>query len=115
MNRNLLNTLLGNKWRSDKMQHGNIPDYLNNTVNMIKTAFPDGINQGQYFSLLYLLYDHMCDENLSIVMSHISGENIATVTNDIWGVNQRLIDNDCLLDTKDRLLKAGYALWINES
>lgn len=55
------------------------------------------------------------DENLSIVMSHISGENIATVTNDIWGVNQRLIDNDCLLDTKDRLLKAGYASWINES
>lgn len=97
------------------MQNGNIPEYLKSTVDMIKTAFPDGINKGQYYSLLYLLYDYMCDENLSIVMSYISGKNIATVTNDIWGVSQRALDRNCLLDTKDRLLKADFALWINES
>lgn len=97
------------------MQNIYVPDYLKKTVIMIQTAFPERVNKEQYFSLLYLLYDYMCDENLAIVMSYITGEKIATVTNDIWGVNQRLIDNDCLLDTKDRLLKAGYASWINES
>ena len=73
------------------MQNIYVPDYLKKTVIMIQTAFPERVNKEQYFSLLYLLYDYMCDENLAIVMSYITGEKIATVTNDIWGVNQRTI------------------------
>ena len=95
------------------MQNIYVPDYLKKTVIMIQTAFPERVNQEQYFSLLYLLYDYMCDENLAIVMSYITGEKIATVTNDIWGVNQRTIESSCLLDTKNRLLKSSFASWVN--
>lgn len=96
------------------MQNIYVPDYLKKTVIMIQTAFPERVNKEQYFSLLYLLYDYMCDENLAIVMSYITGEKIATVTNDIWGVNQRAIESSYLLDTKNRLLKSGFASWVND-
>lgn len=96
------------------MQNIYVPDYLKKTVVMLQTAFPNGVNKEQYFSLLYLLYDYMCDENLAIVMSYITGEKIATVTNDIWGVNQRTIESNCLLGTKNRLLKSGFASWVND-
>ena len=96
------------------MQNIYVPDYLKKTVIMIQTAFPERVNKEQYFSLLYLLYDYMCDENLAIVMSYITGEKIATVTNDIWGVNQRTIESSYLLDTKNRLLKSGFASWVND-
>ena len=96
------------------MQNIYVPDYLKKTVIMIQTAFPERVNKEQYFSLLYLLYDYMCDENLAIVMSYITGEKSATVTNDIWGVNQRTIESSYLLDTKNRLLKSGFASWVND-
>ena len=96
------------------MQNIYVPYYLKKTVIMIQTAFPERVNKEQYFSLLYLLYDYMCDENLAIVMSYITGEKIATVTNDIWGVNQRTIESSYLLDTKNRLLKSGFASWVND-
>ena len=96
------------------MQNTYVPEHLKSTLVMIQTAFPNGVNREQYFSLLYLLYDYMCDENLAIVMSYITGENIATITNDIWGVNQGTIDSDCLLDTKNRLHKSGFVSWGND-
>ena len=96
------------------MQNIYVPDYLKKTVIMIQTAFPERVNKEQYFSLLYLLYDYMCDENLAIVMSYITGEKIATVTNDIWGVNQRTSESSYLLDTKNRLMKSGFASWVND-
>ena len=96
------------------MQNIYVPDYLKKTVIMIQTAFPERVNKEQYFSLLYLLYDYMCDENLAIVMSYITGEKSATVTNDIWGVNQRTIESSYLLDTKNRLMKSGFASWVND-
>lgn len=95
------------------MQNRYVPKHLKSTMVMIRTAFPNGVNREQYFSLLYLLYDYMCDENLANVMSYITGENIATITNDIWGINQRIIDSNCLSDTKDRLLKSGFASWVS--
>lgn len=67
------------------MQNRYVPEHLKSTMVMIQTAFPNGVNREQYLSLLYLLYDYMCDENLANVMSYITGENIATITNDIWG------------------------------
>lgn len=96
------------------MQNIYVPDYLKKTVIMIQTAFPERVNKEQYFSLLYLLYDYMCDENLAIVMSYFAGEKIATVTNDIWGIKQRTIESSCLSDTKDRLLKSGFASWLKD-
>ena len=96
------------------MQNIYVPDYLKKTVIMIQTAFPERVNKEQYFSLLYLLYDYMCDENLAIVMSYITGEKNATVTTDIRGVNQRTIESSYLLDTKNRLLKSGFASWVND-
>ena len=97
------------------MQSKYVPEHLKSTVDMIQTAFPNGVNREQYFSLLYPLYDYMCDENLAIVTSYIIEENTATITNDIWGIYQRTIDSDCLSATKDSLLKSEFALWVNES
>lgn len=90
------------------------PAHLKSTVDMIESAFPDGVNREQYFSLLHLLYNYMCDENLSMVMSYITGESTGVITNDFYGVKQRAVDNDCILVVKDKLVKAGFASWIAE-
>ena len=47
-----------------------LPDALKSTYDMLAESFPDGINEEQYWIILYLLYDDMSDENLAIVMSH---------------------------------------------
>lgn len=62
----------------------NVPDYLKSTIDLINRTFPDGIDEKLYFILLYLLYDHMSDENLSKVISVCINKKQALICNDIY-------------------------------
>ena len=91
-----------------------IPDYLQSTYLMLIRAFPNGINEELYWIVLYLLYDYIADENLSIVMSFFSGKSLATVSNDIYGVCQMKFDYKLLEEVKNKLDANGFDEWKKE-
>lgn len=57
---------------------------LQNAENMLNEAYPCGINNEEYFSVLFLLYEHFSDRNLADLISNISGKDITLVVNDIY-------------------------------
>lgn len=91
-----------------------IPEHLKSTIRMIRHAFPCGIDENQYFALLYSLYEYMSDENISITMAILTGKNVATITNDIYKVAQTSGYGISLADTQIRLEKAGFSEWVKE-
>ena len=96
------------------MTNSNIPNYLKSTISMIEKAFPCGMDENQYFALLYSLYEYMSDENLSIAVSIITGKNVATITNDIYKVVQTSGFGINLAETQMRLRESGFAKWVEE-
>ena len=80
---------------------------------MLTQAFPDGISEEYYWIILYLLYNYMADENLTLVMSFFSGKSLAIVANDIYGVSQMKFDSELLEEVKCRLGANGFDEWIN--
>ena len=91
------------------------PEYLKSTVALIQRSFPDQLDEEQYFALLALLYDHMCDESLALTMHIITGRDPAAITNDIWGAGQRTVPDNILSDTQSRLDQAGFSAWLEEN
>lgn len=52
-------------------------------LSLLRCAFPHGIDEKNYFLLLYLLYDDFCDENLAKLMSLVMDKKEALVSNDM--------------------------------
>lgn len=49
---------------------------------MLKSTFPNGIGDEDYFPLISLLYEYMSDRNLAKVISSITGKNKTITIND---------------------------------
>ena len=61
-----------------------LPSPLEKTYKMIVDAFPNGIEDSEYFPLLGCLYDFMCDENLAIVIAKFTKKDYSIVLNDVF-------------------------------
>lgn len=92
-----------------------IPDFLQSTYLLLVQSFPDGISEKYYWAILYLLYDHMADENIAIVMSGFSGKPWATVSNDLYGVCQMKFDSGLLDEVREKLDANGFEEWKKET
>lgn len=92
-----------------------IAPYLLSTYQMIKRAFPDGIEPEAYLPLLAILYDDLSDRNLAEVVAHYTGKDDSVVLNDVYRV--RSIDMpsfEAINKVKQRLLLGGYKEWLEE-
>ena len=88
-----------------------IPEYLKSTQAMISQAFPDGMDEESYWALIYLLYDHICDENLVLVLSTFVEKPWGVIANDIYKVNRFKIDEKILQKVKAGLDAHGFEEW----
>lgn len=88
-----------------------IPDYLKSTQAMLSQAFPDGIDEESYWALLYLLYNHICDENLALVLSTFVEKPWGVISNDIYKVNRLKIDEKIVQKVKAELDAYGFEEW----
>lgn len=88
-----------------------LPDYLKSTLEMISQAFPDGINEESYWALIYLLYDHMCDENLALVLSALVEKPWGVIANDIYKADLLKIDEKVVQKVKAELDVYGFKEW----
>lgn len=92
-----------------------IPDFLKSTQEMLFHAFPDGIDEESYWVLLYLLYDHMCDENLALVMSSVTAKPMEIIANDIYGACHLMLDEKEVQEIKCILDMHGFEKWKKKS
>ena len=91
-----------------------IPIHLQSTVELLKNAFPDGLNKDAYFAVIKLLYDDMSDRNLADVLSFVTGKPYEICYNDICGVSQRTLETSVYEFVKSRLYMNGYDDWLKE-
>lgn len=57
---------------------------LLDTFNMLTKAYPDGINERDYFPILALLYEFFSDRSLANIISNITKKDPDLVLNDIY-------------------------------
>jgi hypothetical protein len=90
-----------------------IPAHLHTTWQLLQRAFPSGVDDGEYLPLLAILYPHMADENLAIVISEYTGRDVGVVLNDILaaGGSMNMASERAEL-VKQRLRGAGFDEWV---
>ncbi|MBN8470265.1 DUF3349 domain-containing protein [Corallococcus exiguus] len=86
------------------------------TVALIKRAFPEGVTEADYLPLLTVLYPHMSDRALAMVVGHFVGQDYPLVLNDIYGVGGgfKPASPDAVAAVQARLVAAGLEEWIQE-
>ena len=89
---------------------------LLSTYELIKRAFPNGIDSESYLPLLALLYDEMSDRCLAEVIAGYTGKDYYLVLNDVYKVGATDFSGDRVIArVKQRLLACGYQQWLDES
>lgn len=92
-----------------------IENYLLSTYKLIERAFPDGVQEEDYFPLLALLYGEMSDRNLAEVMARCTGKDYYLVLNDVYAIGSTdARDTEAIAKLKEHLLGCGYAEWLEE-
>jgi len=93
---------------------GSAPELLS-TYNLIKRAFPNGINTSAYLPLLVLLDEEMSDRNLAEVVAQYTGKEYEIVFNDLYRVKSTDIPSQAsIAKIKQLLLASGYQEWLEE-
>lgn len=96
----------------NRMKH--IPAHLLTTVSLLNRAFPSGIAEGDYFSILKILYEHMSDRNLADGMSLATGKDTNLVYNDVLRISAKESGTQGIQMVIDSLMRAGLQAWIDE-
>jgi hypothetical protein len=92
-----------------------IAPHLQSTYQLIKSAFPNGIESQVYLPLLALLYDEMSDRNLAEVLAYYTGKDYGVVLNDVYRVKSTDIPiAEAITKVKQRLLACGYEDWLEK-
>ncbi len=92
-----------------------VPSYLKTSFELLARAFPDGIRDDEYLSVLTMLHPHMSDRNLADLVSAFMGRE-RTVLNDVYLVGGRIADGASDVDesVRKKLIDAGYDDWAAE-
>lgn len=89
-----------------------LPKHLAKTCSMILSAFPHGISDKDYFPLLALLYDYMCDGNLAIVVSRLTKKHSGVAYNDvIRSVTTDMPPEEDIERVKSKLIPFNFKEW----
>lgn len=90
----------------------NCPESLKPTVDLLRLAFPDGVDCDDVASLMRVFYDHMCDENLAKVFACWLGLDEFVLVNEVYRSallsesDARVIAFKSILETK------GFPEWL---
>ncbi len=96
------------------MEDKTVPMHLISTFNMLKKAFPKGIDYTSYYPVVALLYENMSDKNLADIVSYFVDKDSSVILNDIYSLNSVAINNKDKEEVYKILKTAGYDEWIKE-
>jgi hypothetical protein len=97
-------------------EHQPVPDYLLDTYNMLRCAYPDGVPDEDYNALLAVLHEEMSFRTESDVLSALTRKDWGRVYNDISGYaaigSVNTPTDEDLERVKGKLASCGYVEWV---
>jgi len=92
------------------------PQQLTSTVDLLRRAFPSGkLDNDEYVAVLEILYPHLADENLVIVMVELTGREAGVVLNDVYRAGSVGRQPSVARERVMKLLaRSGFDEWLNE-
>ena len=92
-----------------------IPAHLVSTYQLIEYAFPQGIEEHNYFPLLSLLYEYMSDRSLAQVIAEYTGKDYYVVLNEVYRIGEMETFSSNVNDSiRNKLMDCGYEKWLSE-
>ena len=93
-----------------------IPDYLHATYDMLKCAFPDGVPEEEYWSVMVLIHPYMSFRALADVLSAVTNKDNFWVYNDATGFGLDPLPDPAETEkVKQKLDACGYDAWVEEN
>lgn len=94
-----------------------IPAHLVSTYQLLQCAFPQGIEEQEYFPLLLILYEEMSDRSLAQVIAEFTGREYHAVLNDVYRVGAAAPFSSSIEEVldrvKQRLNHCDYEKWLS--
>jgi hypothetical protein len=84
------------------------------TVQLINCAYPIGIPDAHYMTMLSLLMQDMSIRVLASVIAHIRGGHYTVYMNDTIAAKNFIPNPDVLVTVKNKLTNCGYEQWLEE-
>jgi hypothetical protein len=94
-----------------------LPDYLHTTYDMLKCAFPDGIPEEEYWSVMALIHPYASFRGTADILSSVTDKDHSEVYNDASGFGNPydpMPDPANVEKVKQKLDACGYAAWIEK-
>ena len=88
-------------------------EHLKSTIDLIESII-ENRDDKEYYTLLYIFYDYLSNENLAIVFSKVFSKEIAKVMNDIYSINNQEITFSKVYKVLKKLEKNGFESWTME-
>ena len=86
------------------------------TLRFLKCAFPDGLDESEYYMLLYILLQDMTYRAASWLVGVLLSKSYMDIYNDALGVKSRYIpDQNKYMELKKRLDDCGYEEWLDST
>lgn len=86
------------------------PDHLQTTLALVRRAYPYGVPDAEYLPLLFVLSDHMCEENLALAAAHWKGAQGSRLNDVLAAIHQK---PDAFL-VREKLRDVGLEEWVAE-
>lgn len=84
------------------------------TVKLINCAYPHGIPEVHYMTLLSILAKDMSIRVLASVIAHLRGGHYSTYMSDVIAAISYTPDSQFLINIKEKLINCGYEEWLRE-
>jgi len=87
-----------------------IPSHLLSTIRLVEKAYPHGVPQRDYLPLLFVLSEHLCEENLAVAAAFWclgKGSRL----NDVLAAKRQCPPSDSVIA---KLTAAGFRDWLSE-
>ena len=93
-----------------------VPEYLQDTYDLLKCAFPSSIPEDEYFQVIRLLHPYMSYRALTKVLAAVQGGTYADFMNDTMGFDINSDEGTESLEvTEKKLIECGYKKWCNDN
>ncbi len=92
-----------------------VPDYLHDTYQLLKCAFPQGISQADYWPTMAILHEVMSFWTIADVLSVLAHKDRFEVYNDASGFGlDPLPSEEDITRVKSKLESCGYEEWLKK-
>jgi uncharacterized protein DUF3349 len=95
-----------------------VPYYLQDTYEMLKCAYPGGINEEDYIPVLAVLHPHMSNRTLARVLAALTDRDYIYALNETMGfqVGDPLYPFEAsdIDRVKEKLMPCGFEEWVNK-